>query len=315
MNYRFLGRTGLEVSEIALGTVELGMDYGFRGSAHYQKPPTQEAVRILHQAIESGINLIDTARVYGPSEQIIGEAFKDMSHRPYIAGKVLVPERGQQFTASGRRTEEVLKSIETSLKALQVDTIDLMLIHNATRQSLADEEMLSCLDLAREQGKIRFLGASTYKREDSLEVLKNGRFEVLEVPLNVLDQRMVAEVLPEASQRGVGVLARSAFLRGVLTPQIETLPERLNPLREAAFAALKTVGAPKANITDMALRFCLGFSEVSTVIICVRSSAELQSNLAAAIRGPYPPETRKELRRVSVADEKLIDPSYWQDLI
>jgi len=190
-----------------------------------------------------------------------------------------------------------------------------MLIHNATRQNLADEEMLSCLDLAREGGKIRFLGASTYNREDSLEVLKNVRFEVLEVPLNVLDQRMVAEVLPEAAQRGVGVLARSALLRGVLTPQIETLPERLSPLREAALAALKTVETPKANITDMALRFCLSFREVSSVIIGVRSTAELQSNLAAASQGPYSSETRKELRSVSVTDEKLVDPSHWQDLI
>ena len=76
MEYQQLGSTGLRVSKVALGTVELGLDYGFRGSEHYQRPDPQEATRIVHRAMELGINLIDTARGYGTSEELIGKALK-----------------------------------------------------------------------------------------------------------------------------------------------------------------------------------------------------------------------------------------------
>src|SRR3972149_1325200 len=92
MEYRSLGRTGMSVSRITLGTAELGLDYGFRGTDHFIRPEAQEAERIVRLAVELGINLIDTAPIYGDAEEIIGRALRGMRLRPHIASKVAIPE-------------------------------------------------------------------------------------------------------------------------------------------------------------------------------------------------------------------------------
>jgi aryl-alcohol dehydrogenase-like predicted oxidoreductase len=324
MKYKPLGDTGLEVSEISLGTVELGLDYGFPGTAHFQKPTTQEAVRLLHRAVDSGINLIDTARIYGDAEEIIGIALQEMTHRPYVASKVVIPADpgyAGPFPAPPRRNmgfkqlrHEIMGSIETSLNALHVDTIDLMLIHNTTVEALKCEDILSCFEEARQQGKIRFIGASTYGEVAPLEVLKNRIFQALQVPFNLLDQKMVNQVFPQAAQQKVGILVRSAFLKGVLTDQVNNTPKRLAPLRKAALGVLKVLGEEVSNLAEVALRFCLSFTKVSSVIVGVRSIPELESNLAALNQSPFPPDTLRRLRDFSIDDEKLVTPTHW-DLI
>jgi aryl-alcohol dehydrogenase-like predicted oxidoreductase len=103
MRYRSLGDTGLKVSEISLGTAEIGLDYGFRGNAQYGKPDTKESIRLLHTALDHGINLIDTARAYGNSEDVIGQAFEGMSFPPYISSKVLLSEALKNGLCPARR--------------------------------------------------------------------------------------------------------------------------------------------------------------------------------------------------------------------
>ena len=315
MEYRSLGNTGLRVSEIALGTVELGLDYGFRGSGHYLRPEEQEAICIVQRAVDLGINLIDTGRAYGTSEELIGKAIKGMSAPPYIASKLTVPEDACKARDSKKLHDEIFASIEASLKALQVETIDLMQIHNTNLEIVHSQEVLNCLEEARQQGKIRFIGASCSGGEEvPLAVIASNRFQTIQVAFNVLDQRMLPSVFPRAAQRGVGVLIRSAYLRGVLTSQVHAIPARLAPLKEAALAALKEVGDEVAALAELALRFCLSPPEVSSVVIGVRSVAELDSNLADAGKGSLPPETIQKLQAFAVHDEALIEPWRWRDL-
>src|SRR6267143_2447162 len=130
MRFRFLGNTGLQVSEVSVGTAEIGLDYGFKGSAHYSRPESSESIRLIRRALDLGINLIDTARAYGNSEEIIGMALKGAQPSPYIVSKVfLSPEA--EYTDFTALRHEIFTSIETSLKALRRDSIDLLLIHNA----------------------------------------------------------------------------------------------------------------------------------------------------------------------------------------
>ena len=129
MRYRSLGDTGLKVSEISLGTAEIGLDYGFKGTADYGKPDAKTSIRLLHSALDHGINLIDTARAYGNSEEVIGQAFEGMTSPPYIASKVFLSKDAAQKTFSALH-EEIFTSIEASLRALRLETLDLILIHN-----------------------------------------------------------------------------------------------------------------------------------------------------------------------------------------
>ena len=313
MEYQQLGDTALRVSRVTLGTAELGMDYGFRGSEHYRQPDPQAATRIVHRALELGINLIDTARLYGTSEELIGKALKDWPGEVVIASKVRIPD--DVPAGSNQLRQTILGSIEASLTALQLETIDLMQIHSITHAILRDDEVWRTLEGARQAGKIRFLGASSYGEEVPLTALENDHIKTLQVPFNALDRRAMPRVFPGAVQRRVGILVRSAFLRGVLTSQVNSLPERLAPVRDAALRILAQARNTVQSLSEMALRFCLSFNEISSVIIGVRSVQELESNVADAEKGALPPEQVDQLCQVSVPDERLLDPQNWQDLI
>ena len=314
MRYRPLGDTGLKVSEISLGTAEIGLDYGFRGNAQYGKPDAKESIRLLHTALDHGINLIDTARVYGNSEEIIGQAFEGMSFPPYISSKVLLSKEAPQKTDSALR-EEIFGSIEASLRALRLEALDLLLIHNTSLEHLQSPGILACLEEAKQQGKVRFVGASCYGVEVPLAVLEQPLFRVLQAPFNLLDQKMNREGFPSAAAHNVGVVVRSAYLRGVLTQQVHSIPERLAPLRPRALQALNLLGHEVSSLAEAALRFSLSLSAVSSVLIGVKTVAELEANLADASQGVLPDEFMPQLQALSFGDDPIVDPRNWQDLI
>jgi aryl-alcohol dehydrogenase-like predicted oxidoreductase len=314
MRYRSLGDTGLKVSEISLGTAEIGLDYGFKGTADYGKPDAKTSIRLLHSALDHGINLIDTARAYGNSEEVIGQAFEGMTSPPYIASKVFLSKDAAQKTFSALH-EEIFTSIEASLRALRLETLDLLLIHNTALEHLRRTEILACLGEAQQQGKVRFLGASCYGEEAPLAVLKESSFRALQVPFNVLDQTMNHQVFPGAAAQQVGIFVRSAYLRGVLTSQVHSIPERLAPLRSRALQVLAVLDHEVSSLAEAALRFCLSLSTVSSVVIGVKSVAELEGNLADASRGVLPEELMPPLQALSFGDDPIVDPRNWQDLI
>ena len=314
MRLRKLGNTGLTASEVSLGTAEIGLDYGFKGSPQYSRPSVQDSIRLIHRAVDRGINWLDTARAYGNCEDVIGQALKDVSPRPRISSKVIFENPvGDMDSASLRQW--VFGSIESSLRALRVDVIDLLYIHNATEKLLRQTAIRDSLEEARGQGKIRLAGATCYGEEDALAVLKDPLFQVLQVPFSLLNQTMSGRVFPEAARKGVGVFVRSVFLRGVLTPQIEFLPERLAPLREQAARILQVLGPEVDGLAEAAVRFCLSLPEISSVLMGLKSEAELESNVSGLSRGPLPEAVMPALAGLSLSDRTLVDPIHWQDLI
>ena len=230
-----------------------------------------------------------------------------------MASKVIIPEAAS--AGSNQLRQAILGSIEASLTALQLETIDLMQIHNVTHAILRNDEVWRALEDARKAGKIRFLGGSSYGEEVPLAALGNDDIKSLQVPFNVLDRRVLPRVFPGAVRKQVGILVRSAFLRGVLTSQVNSVPERLAPVRDAALRVFAQARHTVQSLSEMALRFCLSFNEVSSVIIGVRSVQELESNVADAEKGALPPEQVEQLCQVSVQDERLLDTKNWQGLI
>ncbi len=307
MRNRPLGCTGLQVSEIALGTVELGMEYGFRGSSHYQPPDAREAIRLLRYAFDSGITLIDTAPSYGAAEALIGRAFAGMANRPLITTKVSIPDDWNLDVVSA--------SVEASLRTLRTDAIDLLQVHNTSIPILERQEVLGGLEELRRQGKIRHLGASVDHEETAWRALSKNCMETVQTPFNLLNQTMGRRVFRAAAERSRGILIRSAYLRGVLTAELESIPTRLAPLKTAALAAWQVVAGEASTLSEAALRFCLSFPATSAVIVGMRSVAELESNTLAAGKGPLSPETVRELAQFAIEDEKLVNPLNWQDLI
>ena len=158
MNYRRLGRTNLQVSEISLGTVELGMDYGIPAQGAHRRPSGADAARLLNRALDLGVNLIDTAQAYGESEVIIGQALKSRRDEYILATKIgSLSWEGYTGAALRKRVEA---SITESLGALQTDIIDLLYIHNATPELIQQGEIVEIMERVRQAGHARFIGRS-----------------------------------------------------------------------------------------------------------------------------------------------------------
>lgn len=306
MRDRPLGSTGIQVSEIALGTVELGMQYGFRGSSHYQPPDPNDAIRLLRAAFDSGITLIDTAPTYGIAEELIGRAFAGMAERPLVATKIMIPADGNLDT--------VRSTVENSLRLLRADTIDLLQVHNTNIPILQHELLFSSLEKMRLQGKLRFLGVSVDDEVTAWTGLTTGSVEALQVPFNMLNQGMRRRVFPAALERPRGILIRSAYLRGVLTEQLESIPPQLDALKIAVKSAWEIVGGEVSSLSEAALRFCLSFEAASSVVVGMRSEGELKRNVLVSSKGPLSQRAVEELAAVAIEEETLVNPMYWGDL-
>ncbi|HXI28127.1 MAG TPA: aldo/keto reductase, partial [Vicinamibacterales bacterium] len=197
MQYRLLGTTGLTVSALSLGTVSLGVDYGIAAPGEFGRPDEADAIALVRAARDCGITLFDTAPAYGDSERIVGTAV-GRDPRAIIATKVPASGSGQAAIAS----------IESSLRALRRDALDIVQIHNATRDTIDNRALTDALLDAKRRGLVRAIGASVYGEDAALAVIATGAFGVLQVALNALDQRMRDRVLPAAAAAGVGVVVR-----------------------------------------------------------------------------------------------------------
>jgi aryl-alcohol dehydrogenase-like predicted oxidoreductase len=307
---RPLGRTGFTVSAVSLGTVSLGLDYGIVVPGEFGRPDESDAVALVRSALDRGVTLIDTAPAYGASERIVGRAING-DRRVIVATKIALSHVAPSHPAPSHPSS-IIASIESSLRTLGRDVLDIVQIHNATREMIDEGAVTGALLDAKRRGLVRVLGATVYGEDAALAVIHSGEYGVLQVALNPLDQRMMREVLPAASQAGVGVLVRSALLKGALTPKGQWLPEPLAPLRESAGRARDLLaGGSWDGLPEAAMRFCLSVPHVATVLVGARTIAELDAALAAEAAGPLEPSLLAKAAQLAMTDERLLNPSYW----
>ncbi|HMF94600.1 MAG TPA: aldo/keto reductase [Vicinamibacterales bacterium] len=310
MDFRPLGNTGLVVSALSLGTVSLGVDYGIAAPGEFGPPDERDALALIGAALDRGITLIDTAPAYGDSERIVGVA-AGRDPRAIIATKITLPSAAEAPGVSDL-SSIVAASLESSRRAIRRDAIDIVQIHNATRETIENRAITDALLDAKQRGMVRVIGASVYGEDAALAVITSGEYGVVQIALNALDQRGRHSVLPTAAAAGVGVVVRSAFLKGALTPKAQWLPETLAPVRAAAARARDLIaGGSWDALPEAAMRFCLSVPYVASVLTGARTRAELESALAAEAVGPLDAATFAASARLAVSDDALLDPSRW----
>jgi aryl-alcohol dehydrogenase-like predicted oxidoreductase len=311
LNYRPLGKTGLQVSHIGLGTVALGVDYGIEAPGDFGCPNEQDALGVIRAAAEAGINWFDTAPRYGRSEQLLGRALRHHAECR-VATKVNIPadEAGRPLQGNLLR-RAILDSLDNSRRALQRDVLDIVQIHNATVEVITRRELPEILLDVQRRGIIQLLGASVYTEAEAMAVIRDGSFQVLQIAYNLLDQRMARRVFPAAVQAGVGIVARSALLKGVLTSKSQWLPPRLAALRQATERAQALLGGSWQVLPEMALRFCLSAPKVAVVLTGARILAELGQNLTAECAGPLPVEWLLQAPSLALSDDYVLNPTNW----
>jgi len=307
---RKLGRTKLDVSGLSMGTVSLGMDYGIRIPEKIGHPSESESIELLRAAADYGINFYDTAPVYGSSETVLGKALfgKDSC---YIATKLSLSflEGADQTPLS--RENAILESINKSLKCLQRDVLDVLQVHNATVAVFDDSITIRALQRVKHQGLVKYIGASIYNEKDALAAIDSGIVDILQVPFSILDQRLTVNVLPAAESANVGILARSVLLQGVLSEKARYLPDHLIALKEGATRIKDYYDISWQELSQLAIRFCLGIPGVHSVLLGIENISELDVAMDAVKAGMLPSVDMNMASDFQMNDNVLLNPSNW----
>ncbi len=301
MKYRPLGTTGLFVSEIGFGA--WGIGGRTTGTTSYGDTDDRTSVAALDRALDVGINFFDTSSAYGNghSEELIGQAFASKRSRAIIATKAGYDawDKPPDFSP-----EAVVASAEASLRRLRTDYIDLFQLHNPPRDALHAPALREALDRLRAAGKIRAWGVSAKSPIEAIEALKMFDVAVVQANFNMMDVRALDGLLGEVESARAGFIGRTplcfGFLSGSLSRQTEFPPgdhrrgwsrAQLDNWIEGAADLLAAVKAnPGRQGVQSALRFCLAFPAISSVIPGILTAAEAEENARASDAGPLEEE-------------------------
>jgi aryl-alcohol dehydrogenase-like predicted oxidoreductase len=288
MQYRTLGRTGIKVSPYALGTLMFATSVGNSDPA--------DSIRILHKALDAGINLVDTADAYGDSEEVVGQALKGHRDNVVLATKFGRPA-GDDPNQQGTSRRWIMTAAENSLRRLQTDHIDLYQVHRLD-PSTDVEETLSALSDLIHSGKVRAIGSSNTPASDIVTgqwvAERRGleRFRTEQLPYSLLNRGVEREVLPTAEHHGLGTLVWGPLGQGLLTGRVRKgqpndlsrarffrhlndehrldVVERLIPIADEA-------GMP---MTHLAMAFTIAHPGVTSALLGARSEQQLDDLLA-----------------------------------
>lgn len=293
MNYVNLGRTGAKVSPLCLGCMNFGMG-----------AEEADSIKIIHRALDAGINFLDTADVYsrGVSETIVGKALKKKRDGVFLATKVH-GKMGDDPNLQGNSRRHIIQGCDDSLQRLGVDHIDLYQIHRPQSDIPIDETLRALDDLIR-AGKVRYIGTSTYAAWQMIESLwqseKLGlnRFVTEQPPYHILDRRVEREMFPVAQTYGYGIIPWSPLAGGLLTGKYSRDKKAPKGSRyekgtfrngqeipDEAWRAVEGVQelaeAKSVKMDAFALAWCLAHPAVTSPIIGPRTMQQLEGNLKA----------------------------------
>ncbi|MDW3191615.1 MAG: aldo/keto reductase [Cytophagales bacterium] len=264
---RVLGNSGLEVSEIAFGGMSLGQDH-------------QENEKIIHQAIDLGINFFDTADLYdqGFNEETIGKALFNKRKEVFISskvGNVLNPD-GKTWHW-GPNKAYMLKAVEDSLRRLQTDYLDLYQLHGGTIEDPIDE-IIEAFELLKESGKIRAYGISSIRPNVIREYIQRSNISSVMSQYSALDRRPEESVLGALQESGIGVLSRGGLARGIL---VNKPAKPYLSYSEEQVAELKKRWSQHGDPLKASLQFVLQHDAITTAVLGIRSVDQLQGIVKA----------------------------------
>lgn len=314
MKYRQFGRTEFKVSEVGFGAWALGGDWG--------QVSEDDAVRALSAAVDAGVNLVDTADVYGDgrSERIVAKALKGKRDSVIVftkAGRRLNPH-----TAAGYNKANLTGFVERSLKNLETDALDLVQLHCPPRDVYYMPEVFDGLDDLMRTGKIKHYGVSVEKVEDAIKAVEFPNVQGVQIIFNIFRQRPAERFFNIAKEKQVGILARVPLASGLLTGRMNAttgFPENdhRNYNREgkafdigetfsgvrfddglAAVEQLSSILPKGMSLTDLALKWILMFDAISTVIPGAKSEAQARANAHASELPPLTEEVMSKIRKI-----------------
>lgn len=286
MKKRLLGRTQIEVSEIAFGGVEIGMPYGIGSESQNDMLSENNAIDLLHAAVDSGINFFDTARSYGNSEYIMGKAFKDRREKVVISTKSVHFRDAKGGIPDERSLVNIIQtSLYESLEALQTDYVDVFMLHTVDMKILENDNISRIFYDVKKSGKARAIGVSTYLPEETKVALEIGIWDLIQLPFNLMDQRQ-RTFFSLAAQKGVGIVTRSVLLKGLLSDRGKDLHPALKDVENHILSYKELLNGSAPDLATLAIKFALSFDEISTILVGIDRMIYLNKSIEAG-NGDY----------------------------
>ena len=284
-----LGRTGLKVTRLGFGAMELRDDDGARAvtDAH--------AAYVLNAVLDAGINFIDTSIDYGASEERIGKAVSHRRDEFIVATKCGCPTAPDAIR-SGQHVytqENIEAGVDQSLRRMRTDYLDIVQFHGSPSKSVIEEnDAIQTLQSLQRRGKVRFI-ASSSTLPNILDHMEMGVFDAFQIPYSAL-QRKHENVIRRSAASGIGTVIRGGVAKGA--PSASGVP-RLEVWRTFDRAALGELLDPGESRTSFILRFTLSHPDVHTTIVGTQNLRHLSENAAAAMHGPLPEDVYVEAKR------------------
>jgi aryl-alcohol dehydrogenase-like predicted oxidoreductase len=314
MQYRDFGRTGWKVSEISFGAWAIGSAWG--------EVDDSESLAAMHKALDMGVNLIDTADVYGDghSEQLIARLRKERKEPFYVVTKA--GRRLDTHVADGYTKENLTRWVERSLKNLEVEALDLVQLHCPPSEVYYRPEVFAALDDLVKDGKLKFYGVSVEKVEEALKAMEYPGVQSVQIIFNLFRLRPAELFFPEAKRRKVGILARVPLASGLLTGKMtrestfssddhrnfnrhgesfdrgETFSGVDYETGLAAVEEIRKIVPAGETMAEFALRWILMFDAVSCAIPGAKRPSQVEDNVRAADLPPLTEAQMSEIHRI-----------------
>lgn len=312
---RILGKTGFQISEVSLGTWQVGGKWGTAFSH-------DNADKILNFAVDHGVNFIDTADVYGngESEKAVGRLVRSRSERIYVATKC-----GRRFSPhvnESYQVKELRAFVEDSLKNMNLEILDLVQLHCPPTETYFRPEIFDLFRTLKQEGKIQHLGVSVERVEEAHKAMEYDNVTTVQIIFNMLRQRPSEQFFAEAAKNNIGIIARVPLASGLLTGNYsanttfgkddhrtfnrngeafdkgETFSGVEYTVGLKAVEEIKKLFPTETNLSAMALRWILMFPEVSCVIPGASSPEQMLFNIQASELPELSPEQTESIRRI-----------------
>lgn len=315
MKKRILGKTGFEISEVGLGTWQVGGKWGSVFSH-------ATADKILHSAIDNGVNFIDTADVYGNgnSEKAVGRLVRSRSERIYVATKC-----GRRFSPhidESYQIKELRGFVEDSLRNMELETLDLIQLHCPPTETYFRVEIFDLFATLKKEGKIQHLGVSVERVEEAQKAIEYENVTTVQIIFNMLRQRPSEKFFADAAKNKIGIIARVPLASGLLTGRFsadttfgkddhrtfnrngeafdkgETFSGVDYKVGLEAVEEMKKLFPKQTNLSSIALKWILMFPEVSCVIPGASSAEQVLFNIKASERPDLSSEQMNSIKRI-----------------
>ena len=302
----------MKISKITLGTAQLGFEYGIANTKGI--PTENQSYKILQTALDNGINTFDTAPIYGNSEEIIGNFLKNnIFLNLTIITKISKIQSKNKHPSFEEIKDTVKKSLISSKDRLNVNKISICLLHDPSDMHSFDGLVVKSLKQLKNEGIVEAIGVSIYTPNQAKEFLENNQFDVIQVPMNLFDTRLIRDgILTKLKNSGKTVFARSIFLQGLFLLDINNIPTNMH-FAKKPLEKLKQISSNyNIDVKKLAFSFVKDIPEVDSMIIGVDTEEQLKNNIKLLNAPPLSEEIKQELSN-SFYDmsEELINPTLW----